>query len=74
MPVHLDRLKGSQVPALIFWGENDRIIPLRQAESLARAMTNSRKVVLEDASHPCYLDQPFEFHRELLQFLAGLSQ
>ena len=73
VPAHLDGLRDSAVPTLIFWGEKDRVIPLRQAESLARAMRNSRKVILADAQHPCYLDQPIEFHRELLQFLASLA-
>jgi alpha-beta hydrolase superfamily lysophospholipase len=73
IPEHLERLRGSSVPTLIFWGDKDDVIPLRQAESLAKAMPNSRKVVLEGAGHPCYLDQPIEFHRELLQFLASLQ-
>ncbi len=72
IPEHLDRLAGSRVPALIFWGENDRVVPPRQAESLAKAMPASRRVILEGARHPCYLDRPIEFHRELLQFLASL--
>jgi abhydrolase domain-containing protein 14 len=70
---HLDSLRGSTVPTLIFWGEKDDLVPVRQAESLAKAMPNSRKVILEGAGHPCYLDRPIEFHRELLQFLATLS-
>lgn len=70
---HLESLRRSQVPALIVWGENDELVPLRQAESLAKAMANSSKAILADAGHACYLDQPIEFHRELLQFLASLS-
>ncbi len=70
---HLDGLEGSNLPTLIFWGSKDRIVPLKQGEQLNRVLTNSRLVVLDDANHPCYLDQPFEFHRELLQFLRGLT-
>lgn len=70
---YLPQLQGSRVPTLIFWGGNDRLIPIKQGEQLNRAMADSRLVVLEDASHPCYLDKPLDFHRELLQFLAGLS-
>ena len=69
---HLKRLEGSKVPALIFWGSEDRTIPLKQGEQLSRAMPASRLVVLDGASHPCYLDRPLDFHRELLQFLRGL--
>ena len=69
---HLSDLEGSTVPALILWGEEDTVIPPREADRLARAFSNGRRVVFEGASHPCYLDRPIEFHRELLQFLGGL--
>lgn len=67
---YLNKMKGSKVPTLIFWGENDRIVPVKEGQRLSKAMPGSRLVVLEDAGHPCYLDQPFAFHRELLQFLG----
>ena len=70
---YAERLKGSQVPALLVWGENDDVIPLRESKPLLEAMSRSRRVVLEGASHACYLDRPIDFHRELLQFLAGLG-
>lgn len=70
---NLGSLRGSKVPTLIVWGEKDTIISPKQAEVLARALPASRKVILPGASHPCYLDKPIEFHRELLQFLRGLS-
>ncbi len=69
---HLQGIEGSKVPTLIFWGSDDRIIPLKQGQQLSRALPASRLVVLDGASHPCYLDRPLDFHRELLQFLAGL--
>ncbi len=70
---HLRQLEGSRMPTLIFWGENDRLVPVKKGEQLSHAMPASRLVVLEGASHPCYLDRPLDFHRELLQFLRGLS-
>jgi pimeloyl-ACP methyl ester carboxylesterase len=30
-------------------------------------------VILPEARHPAYLDQPEKFHRALLEFLAGLD-
>ena len=73
IPAHLAKLEGSRIPTLIFWGERDRIVPVKHGEQMSRVMPNSRLVVLKDAQHPCYLDRPLDFHRELLQFLAGLS-
>jgi abhydrolase domain-containing protein 14 len=69
---NLESLRGSKVPTLIVWGEKDTVISPKKADVLARAMVASRKVILRGASHPCYLDKPIEFHRELLQFLRGL--
>ncbi len=69
---NLESLQGSTVPTLILWGDRDEIIPPKEAKRLAKAMPASRSVVLEDAGHACYLDQPIAFHRQLLQFLAAV--
>lgn len=69
------RLDGSEVPTLIVWGGEDRVIPLEHASLLAAALPESRTVILEGASHPAYLDEPERFHDELVSFarrvLAG---
>ena len=57
----------------IFWGGDDRLIPVKQGERLSRALPDSQLIVLDGAGHPCYLDKPLDFHRELLQFLRGLD-
>jgi abhydrolase domain-containing protein 14 len=64
-----EQLRGSPVPALLIWGQDDAVIPLAQADLLAAALPKSRKVVLAGAGHACYLDRPDDFHRELLAFL-----
>ncbi len=69
---YASRLEGRELPTLIFWGERDRVFPPAQGERLAKALRGSRLVVLEGAGHPCYLDQPEAFHRELLDFLGSL--
>jgi pimeloyl-ACP methyl ester carboxylesterase len=70
MDAHLAELVGSQVPTFVVWGENDRFLPPSEAERLAAAFDDSRILILPGASHPCYLDEPDLFHRELLAFLA----
>lgn len=69
---HRARIQGNGVPALLLWGEEDRVVPLAQADLLAQALPRSRKVVLPGAGHACYLDRPDDFHRELLAFLDGV--
>ena len=70
---HRRALRRVRVPTLIVWGENDRVVPVAQAEVLADALDGSRTHIIGGASHPCYLDAPDEFHRELLAFLDTLE-
>jgi len=71
---NLESLRGKDLPALLIWGENDDVVPLRDARALGEALPNSRQVVLKGAGHPSYLDATAEFHRELLLFLRALSE
>jgi len=72
-PGYAPRLSGSPVPALIVWGERDRVFPVAQAAKLAASFDDARVVVLPGAQHPAYLEQPVRFHEALLEFLGGLG-
>jgi pimeloyl-ACP methyl ester carboxylesterase len=69
---HRDHLSKITAPTLAIWGENDRVVPLRQAGLLALAAPNAQKVIIAGARHAAYLDNPATFHRELLRFLSSL--
>jgi pimeloyl-ACP methyl ester carboxylesterase len=69
---YLRLLKKVKVPTLVVWGEKDEIIPLQKSDALAAVLEDAKRVILKDAGHPCYLDRPEEFHRELLLFLRSL--
>ncbi len=71
---NLESVRGMDLPALLIWGKDDKVVPLRDARALGEALPNSRQVVLEGAGHPSYLDATAEFHRELLLFLRALSE
>mgnify|MGYP000691356416 CR=1 FL=1 len=62
-------LSSISVPTLLVWGGNDRISPLTNCELLHSAIHGSKKIIIEGASHPCYLDNPDTWHRELVNFL-----
>jgi abhydrolase domain-containing protein 14 len=62
--------EASPVPALVVWGENDRLFPASQAKTLAAAFSRARVLILPGARHPAYLDQPDAFHQALLAFLG----
>ncbi|MBN1345854.1 MAG: alpha/beta hydrolase [Phycisphaerae bacterium] len=71
---HKDKLARIKVPTLVVWGEKDDLIPVDQADLMARAIPGAQKLILPGAGHPCYLDSPAAFHRGLLGFLAKMTK
>lgn len=67
-----DDLHKITAPTLVIWGEKDHVFPLAQADLLVSKIAGSRKVVLKEAEHPCYLDQPEQFNKELIDFAASV--
>lgn len=66
-----ERIKEIDVPCLLVWGDQDNVSPLDNAHFLDREIKDSRLVILENARHPCYLDQPDKWHEELINFLEA---
>jgi pimeloyl-ACP methyl ester carboxylesterase len=56
-------------PALLLWGEHDRIIPLRRGKDLARWLPDARLVIVPSAGHLPLEEQPEFCKRELFAFL-----
>lgn len=69
-----DRLAELSVPTLIVWGSTDTVSPLENGRLLAEELGDARLAVIDQAPHPCYLDQPDHWHRELLLFLQQRFQ
>ena len=67
------KLKNSPIPALVVWGEKDKLFPPTQANTLAQSFEHADVLILPGARHPAYLDQPEMFHEALLKFIAGLE-
>ncbi len=70
---YASQLKESPVPALVIWGQRDQLFPPAMAKTLAAGFETATVVILPNAKHPAYLDQPDLFHEALLKFLAGLG-
>ncbi|MFO7984286.1 MAG: alpha/beta hydrolase [Desulfatiglandaceae bacterium] len=64
-----DHFKTIDVPCLLVWGRHDRVSPVHNAKFLHQEIPNSQLAIVEGGSHPCYLDQPEVWHKELLGFL-----
>ena len=65
-----DRLPEIRHPTLIVWGENDSIIPVRDANQFERLIPDSRKVVMKETGHVPMAERPNTFNDLMLEFLA----
>jgi len=66
-------LSAIKVPTLLVWGSADQISPLANCRMLHTAIPGSKKIIIEGAPHPCYLDNPDQWHAELIDFLNTLA-
>ena len=64
-----EQLDTIRAPCLILWGSNDTVAPLASAHLLHDRIPGAELRIFDNASHPCYLDQPDRWHQELLAFL-----
>lgn len=67
-----DRLSEINIPTFIVWGSEDAISPIENGKLLSTTISSSSLCVIEGAPHPCYLDQPDVWHRELVGFLEKI--
>jgi pimeloyl-ACP methyl ester carboxylesterase len=65
-----DRLGEIRCPTLIVWGEDDMVLPVRDAREFERLIPGSRSVVMEDTGHVPMLERPTAFNDVLAEFLG----
>jgi pimeloyl-ACP methyl ester carboxylesterase len=73
IPTYLPQLRQITVPVLAIWGENDQIIPIKQADQLVQTVKHGRKVIIAGGTHAPYMSDPNAFHTELLRFLNEIA-
>lgn len=61
-------LSGITVPTLLIWGDRDVVTPVSDAEKMERLIPDSGLVLLKDAEHYPFFDQPYAFKRVLESF------
>jgi pimeloyl-ACP methyl ester carboxylesterase len=65
----LDELEEVDVPTLIVWGREDRVVTSTDAAGYAQRLRRSQTVIFGDTGHMPQLERPVRFNRLLERFL-----
>jgi pimeloyl-ACP methyl ester carboxylesterase len=60
-------------PTLVLAGDRDTTVPRAAVEALARGIGGAQFQLITDSGHATPYDQPDEFNRRVLEFLAGVA-
>ena len=63
-------LGGVRAPALVVWGEDDRIVPISAGHAYAKALPGARFATVPTCGHFADMEQPEALARLVLDFLA----
>ena len=66
-------LAAIRVPALLVWGRDDELTPVKNGERIAASLPDARLTVIPDCGHSPMEERPRELLAELLPFLAARS-
>lgn len=69
-----DKIRNISVPSLVITPENDEMIPLEIAESLAEELRNSQFTLIPKAGHMVILEKPDIITREIKAFFDHLQR
>jgi pimeloyl-ACP methyl ester carboxylesterase len=64
-------LASVKVPALIVWGDKDRIVPVSAGKRYLSALPNAKLEIIENCGHCVDLEQPERLARLVTPFIAG---
>jgi 4,5:9,10-diseco-3-hydroxy-5,9,17-trioxoandrosta-1(10),2-diene-4-oate hydrolase len=70
--VFLDQLPRLQMPTLIMWGIEDRVIPLWHAGAAVSRLEKGALELIPNCGHLPHVEQPKRFVSILEDFLGGL--
>jgi pimeloyl-ACP methyl ester carboxylesterase len=67
----LDRLEEIEVPTLVIWGVQDRILPVTHAHQAVKRLPNSRIHILDPCGHVPNIERAEEFNALVTDFLSN---
>ncbi|MBE9191199.1 alpha/beta hydrolase [Gloeocapsopsis crepidinum LEGE 06123] len=65
-----DKLAQIQQPTLILWGEDDRILGIKDANQFQQAIAHSKLIWIKDCGHVPHLEQPQITAEHILNFIT----
>jgi pimeloyl-ACP methyl ester carboxylesterase len=68
-----DRLARGRLPALVIWGERDRLVPVAHALAYAESLPHARLATMPDVGHYPYLERPQTFTDDIERFAQRLD-
>ena len=68
-----ERLGDIACRTLLYWGRDDRLVPVRDAARFLELIPDARLVVLDETGHLAMLERPARFNADLAAWLAGSS-
>lgn len=66
-----EHVSGLKTPALIVWGDNDRVINMATAEVLHNLIPDSQVIIMPGVGHLPMIEQPGKAADDYLKFRAG---
>jgi pimeloyl-ACP methyl ester carboxylesterase len=66
-----DRLGEIRCPALIIWGEEDRLVPVRDASEFQWLIPEARAILYADTGHMVMLERPARFNGDVRSFIES---
>lgn len=69
-----EALHQIQTPILMIWGRHDRVVPLQVGKRLAKDLSNSQLIILEDTGHLVPEERPEEVFQQICQFIQSQKE
>lgn len=73
IPSYREQLHKITAPVLAIWGEEDKLIPISDAELLVKSVKHGELIVIPKGSHAPYMSNPELFNQKLLEFMSTIN-
>lgn len=67
-----DRIPEIEVPTMVLWGEEDRLIPVAHAERFRQALPDAKIIIYPASGHQPHAEVPEQVNRDITDFISSL--